>query len=131
MSFGRVIGNEVTKSQIQYFEDFFSLQEYLKKYFKNFNPTAEFVKWAWVEVDAIDSIPNNMERFTLAEGVHAVFDYKGSGSAHDIFQYIYGEWISNSKYQLDDRPHFEVLGAMYKNNDLTSEEEIWIPIKNK
>jgi AraC family transcriptional regulator len=32
---------------------------------------------------------------------------------------------------LDDRPHFEVLGEKYKNNDPTSEKEIWIPILPK
>jgi predicted transcriptional regulator YdeE len=29
----------------------------------------------------------------------------------------------------DDRPHFEVLGKNYKNNDPVSEEEIWIPVR--
>jgi AraC family transcriptional regulator len=30
---------------------------------------------------------------------------------------------------LDQRPHVEVMGEKYKNNDPDSEEEIWIPIK--
>ena len=37
----------------------------------------------------------------------------------------------NSDYKPDDRPHFELLGAKYKNDDPDSEEEIWIPIKRK
>jgi AraC family transcriptional regulator len=41
------------------------------------------------------------------------------------------EWLPNSAYALDDRPHFEALGEQYKNNDPNSEEEIWIPIKPK
>ena len=48
-----------------------------------------------------------------------------------IFQYIFGTWLPNSTYLLADRPHFEVLGEGYKNNDPTSEEEIWIPIQPK
>lgn len=40
-------------------------------------------------------------------------------------------WLPASDYNLDNRPHFEVLGEKYKNNDPTSEEEIWIPIKLK
>jgi len=32
---------------------------------------------------------------------------------------------------LDNRPHFEVLGEKYKNGDPESEEEIWIPVKEK
>ena len=37
----------------------------------------------------------------------------------------------NRLYILDNRPHFEVLGGKYKNNDSNSEEEIWIPVKQK
>lgn len=112
-------------------DDFISLQNYPKEYFKIFKPATEFVKWACVEVDLVENIPENLDRFTLIGGLFAVFEYKGSSSAHEIFQYIYGQWIPNSDYHLDDRPHFEVLGAKYNNDDPTSEEELWIPIKTK
>jgi AraC family transcriptional regulator len=36
-----------------------------------------------------------------------------------------------SEYVVDNRPHFEILGAQYKNNEPDSEEEIWIPIQLK
>ncbi|MEP7234441.1 MAG: GyrI-like domain-containing protein, partial [Ignavibacteriota bacterium] len=45
------------------------------------------------------------------------------------FQYILRTWVPNSNYELDDRPHFEILGEKYKKDDPSSEEEIWIPIK--
>jgi len=45
--------------------------------------------------------------------------------------YIMSQWLPNSKYILDHRPHFELLGAKYKNNSPDSEEEVWIPIKEK
>jgi AraC family transcriptional regulator len=32
---------------------------------------------------------------------------------------------------LNERPHLEVLGNKYKDNDQNSEEELWIPIKAK
>jgi AraC family transcriptional regulator len=51
--------------------------------------------------------------------------------APKTFQYIFGTWLPNSEYVLDNRPHFEILGEKYKNDDPTSEEEIWIPIKAK
>jgi AraC family transcriptional regulator len=70
-----------------------------------------------------------MESFTLKAGKYAVFNYKGLNTDTTIFEYIYGDWLQNSEFSLDDRPHFQVLGAKYKNNDPTSEEEIWIPIK--
>jgi AraC family transcriptional regulator len=72
-----------------------------------------------------------LEVFVLTGGLYAVFDYKGSNKDNTIFRYIYGEWLPNSEYILANRPHFEVLGDKYKNNDPFSEEEIWIPIKKK
>jgi AraC family transcriptional regulator len=32
---------------------------------------------------------------------------------------------------LDNRPHFEILGEKYKQGSPDSEEEIWIPVKEK
>ncbi len=111
--------------------DFISMQLYEPFYFTNFNPSTPFIKWAAVEVSNCDKIPNDLECFTLEGGTYAVFFYKGSSADTSIFQYIFGEWLPNSGYQLGDRPHFEVLGSKYKNNDPTSEEEIWIPITKK
>ena len=108
-----------------------SLQVYKPSYFTNFNPTLEFEKWATVEVTSFEMLPSEMETFTLMGGLYAVFHYVGSSNDPSIFQYIYGTWLPNSDYTLDDRPHFELLGDKYKNNDPTSEEEIWVPIKAK
>jgi AraC family transcriptional regulator len=71
-----------------------------------------------------------MEPLALPGGLYAVFLYHGAASQADqTFQYIFGTWIPNSGYSLDNRPHFEILGKKYKNEDPDSEEEIWIPIK--
>lgn len=111
--------------------DFYSLQVFDPSYFDNFNPNTEFEKWALIEVSDFDTVPNDMEIFLLESGLYAVFSYKGSSADNSIFQYIFTTWIPNSIYSLDNRPHFEVLGEKYKNNDPSSEEEIWIPIKLK
>lgn len=111
--------------------DFISLQVYDASYFQQFNASAEFEKWAAVEVDNYDDLPASMERFDLSGGLYAVFQYKGLNTDHSIFQYIFGTWLPNSNFLLDQRPHFEILGEKYKNNNPNSEEEIWIPIKNK
>lgn len=111
--------------------DMISMQVYKSSHFADFKPTNEFEKWATVEVVNFDSVPIYMETFTLRDGLYAVFDYKGSSADNSIFQYIFGTWLPSSDYDLDDRPHFEVLGDKYKNNDPTSEEEIWIPIQPK
>lgn len=111
--------------------DLISMVVYPTNHFLDFKTTNEFERWATVEVANFDLIPPDMEKFVLPGGLYAVFDYKGSSDASYIYQYIYGIWIPNSEYVLDARPHFEVLGEKYKNNDPTSEEEIWIPVKLK
>lgn len=95
------------------------------------NLNQAFDKWAVIEVSDFEKIPENMKTFNLAGGLYAMFHYKGSSNDTSIFRYIFEEWLPNSNYELDQRPHFEVLGANYRNNDPNSEEEIWIPIKSK
>jgi AraC family transcriptional regulator len=73
-----------------------------------------------------------MEPLEIPEGLYAVFHYKGDQkNAADFFRKIYTEWLPNSGYVLDHRPQFEILGGKYKTNDPNSEEEIWIPVKEK
>ena len=109
--------------------DLYSMQVYHLAYFSHYNPIMEFEKWAAIEVTGFDTIPEGMEAFILEGGLYAVFAYKGLNTDTKIFEYIFTEWLPNSDYTLDDRPHFEVLGEKYKNNDPDSEEEIWVPIK--
>jgi AraC family transcriptional regulator len=112
--------------------DLYSMQVYDEGYFLNFDPNATFTKWAAVEVTDFNSIPAEMESIVLPAGLYAVFLYKGAASAGaKTLQYIFETWLPNSDYLLDNRPHFEVLGEKYKNEDPDSEEEIWIPIKAK
>ena len=100
-------------------------------FFQNFDPTRSFEKWAAIPVSDFDSIPNEMQTLVIPNGLYAVFHYKGSSADSSIYQYIFQEWIPKSGYIVDNRPHFEVLGEKYKNNDPDSEEEIWIPVKKK
>ena len=110
----------------------YSMQIYDPLYFSNFDSNADFEKWATIEVTYFDKVPDEMEAFTLIGGLYTVFSHKGdASSAPKTFQYIFTTWLPNSDYLLDNRPHFEILGEKYKNNDPTSEEEIWIPIKLK
>jgi AraC family transcriptional regulator len=111
--------------------DLISMSVYGRGYFANFNPGNEFEKWACAEVSAFENIPAGMEPYVLPAGLYAVFDYKGPSNDPGIFHYIFTTWLPASEYELDERPHFEVLGAKYKNMDADSEEEIWIPIKHR
>lgn len=108
----------------------YSLQVYAPSFFDQFDPEAVFEKWAAVEVTDYDKVPTGMEPFILPGGLYSVFLYHGSpGAAPVVFQYIFSNWLPQSGYILDNRPHFEILGERYKNDDPDSEEEIWIPIK--
>jgi AraC family transcriptional regulator len=113
--------------------DLISMQVYDRAHpFESFNLHAPFEKWAVVEVTNFDTIPHDMECYTLPGGLYAVFHYKGLPSNFTAtFNYMFKVWLPASNYVLDDRPHFELLGSKYKNNDPESEEEIWIPVKVK
>lgn len=110
-------------------EDLYSMQVYPAGYFEHFNPALEFTKWACKETQEEHPVPEGMQSFTLPGGLYAKFRYKGLNTDTSVFEYIYTQWLPASDYTLDDRPHFEVLGSLYKNNDPESEEDIYIPVK--
>lgn len=114
-------------------EDLFSVQVYDQDLdFKDFNPTTIFTKWAAVEVSDFNTIPESMDSYVLEGGLYAVFIHKGTPSDFPkTAQYIFGKWMPASDYELDQREHFELLSEKTKRNDPDSEEEVWIPIKQK
>jgi AraC family transcriptional regulator len=113
--------------------DLISMQAFDKTFdFKDFNLETEFVKWAVAEVSDFNNVADGMETYILQGGLYAIFLHKGDAmNFQKTSQYIFGHWLPRSDYQLDNREHFDVLGARYKLNDPESEEEIWIPIKPK
>jgi AraC family transcriptional regulator len=111
--------------------DVFSLQVY-KKFtdLKDISPDTVFKKHALVEVSCFDNTPEQMEHFNLEAGLYAVFIHKGTTQQfYNTWLSIFTEWLPNSKYQLDQRPHFEVLPEGYSPNSEENTEEVWIPIK--
>jgi len=111
--------------------DVLSVNLYGKDYFAEFKPDREFEKWAAAEVTSITDIPHGMDTLEIPSGLYAVFSYKGLSTDNSIYQYIFSVWLPNSDFRLDHRPHFEILGKKYRNNDPNSEEEIWIPVRKK
>ncbi|WP_048641438.1 GyrI-like domain-containing protein [Cyclobacterium amurskyense] len=113
-------------------QEFIALQVYEASYFSSaFDPSKEFDQWACMEVENGKEIHQELTPFLLKGGLFAVFNYKGPSTDHSVFEYIYGTWIPESQFQLDDRPHFQVMGEKYSNNSPSSEEEIWIPLRRK
>ncbi len=97
-----------------------------------FQLDAIFTKWAAAEVSEYSVVPEGMETFVLEAGLYAVFLHKGAaGTGPATFRYIFETWFPQSGYVPDQRPHFEILGDKYKNNDPESEEEIWIPVRKR
>lgn len=110
--------------------DYVSLQVYGTTGPEMFAPGTQFEKWALVEVADHDAIPEGMERYDLHGGLYAVFVHEGPASAAPAtFGYIFGTWLPQSGYELDDRPHFEVLPEGYDPMDPNAREEVWIPLK--
>jgi AraC family transcriptional regulator len=113
--------------------DLYSIQVYDDDaYFRNFNPQTTFTKFAAIEATDFSIIPDEMETLIIESGLYAVFIYKGLPQGFPLFaNYIFGDWLPNSGYLLDHRPHFEVLTESYNPTDANSQEEVWIPVKEK
>ena len=108
----------------------YSVKVYDSEYsFSDFDPAAEFDKWAAVEVTHRF---DGMDKLEIPAGKYAVFAHRGPATeAPRTFGYIFGEWLPKSSYELDPRPHFEVLPEGYDPFDPNATEEIWIPIRDK
>ncbi len=107
----------------------YDLRVYPDGYFESFSPANTFAKWAAVEVEEVKEIPEGMEVFHLVGGDYAVFRTADGKTDPNIFQYIFGQWMPNSSFQLDDRPHFERLDPKGIKNNPEPDEEYWVPIK--
>ena len=112
--------------------ELYSIEIYPPLFFDKFNPEAEFEKWAAVEVTDFDSIPEGMETLVSSEGLYAVFVHKGpASSASKTYQYIFETWFPNSDFLIDNRPHFYIFPPLLQNEGPDSEEELWIPVKDR
>lgn len=110
--------------------DLVCVQNFPADYYSAFNPSTTFEKWAAAEVISFEAVPEGMETTIIPSGLYAVFLFKGSpANAAPFFQNIFMNWFPSSGFVVDHRPHFDILGSKYKNNDPESEEEIWIPVK--
>jgi len=116
-----------TKSQ-----SVFDLIIYPNSYFKVFNPATCYKKHAMVEVPNFENVPDGMETLILPKGKYAVFSINGYEPNPAVFQYIYSEWVpNNSDYQLDDRPHFDILTEKIQQQAEDAVQEIWVPVFEK
>ena len=113
--------NEILTSNHDFVVD---LKFYPKTYFEVFDPAKQFFKYAGVLVSKDSIVPDQMELIVIPAGQYAVFQQHQKQDDR-IFEYIFTEWLPKSKYQLDHRPHFDLIFTA------TTPDEIWIPIKLK
>jgi len=108
----------------------YSIEVYPPLFFDHFNANTTFEKWAAAEVTNFNSVPGEMDTLVSPQGLYAVFLHVGPASTGPItYQYIFANWLPNSAYTIDNRPHFAIMGEKYKHDDPAAEEEIWIPVK--
>lgn len=86
--------------------------------------------WACAEVSSLDRIPAEMTGFKVPNGDYAVFLHKGM-DASKTYQQIMTQWLPDSGYEIDNRPHFQVMGDRYINGSPDSEEDFYVPIRLK
>ena len=109
----------------------YSVKVYDSSYsFAAFDPAAEFDKWAAVAVNDDAAVPEGLESLTIPAGKYAEFVHIGPASAAPrTFGYIFGEWLPASQFELDLRPHFEILPEGYDPFEENAEERVLIPIR--
>jgi len=95
---------------------------------ENGTPREAFEIWACAEVMDFDTIPNHMKAYTIPSGTYAIFPHKGM-DAGSTYQNIMSEWLPTSGYEIDNRPHFQVMGEKYKNGSADSEEDFYVPVR--
>lgn len=110
--------------------DFYSVQIFDEDLeFSRFTPQTVFEKWAAVEVGSFEEIPDGLETFVIPAGKYAIFIHKGLPSDFPkTSRHIFGEWLPSSEFELDNRPHFEIMDKDYKPDDPNAEEEVWVPV---
>lgn len=113
--------------------EFYSVQIFDENLqFEQFTPQTYFEKWAAVEVESTEEYPADFEEYTLTPGKYARFIHQGMPETFsETSKYIFGHWLPNSAYQLDNRPHFEIMDETYRIDSPDSTEEVYIPIQLK
>lgn len=107
-----------------------SLQNHDNFDYNNIPTTMTFEKWIGVEVANLNNVPEGMETLTIKPGKYLVIDFKGAMQEFvKNWHYLHSQWLPNSEFELDNRPHFEKLSPSYNPMNTVNEEEIWMPIK--
>lgn len=87
---------------------------------------------ACVTIDAgrdTSNIRDKLSEKTIAGGEYAVFHFMGGDSEiHHAFNWIYGVWLAESRFELDDKPAFMVY-ERYVESGAEHKAKIYIALK--
>jgi AraC family transcriptional regulator len=109
----------------------FDVRIYPNDYFKSgYNPERTFRKWAAMEVYALNKIPEGMQVVTIPAGKYAVFTVPKNIDS-TMFQYIFTEWLPNSQFTIDSRPHYDEFDVKAIAKASKAMQRIMIPIRLK
>lgn len=112
------------------FDKLYSIQDFDGVDFSNFTANTEFQKWAAIEVTEAKHIPTGMEVLEMPQGKYAIFIHKGTPATFKkTTDYIFGEWLPNSGFELDNRPHLSIMSKDYRPDDAAAKELVCIPVK--
>jgi AraC family transcriptional regulator len=86
----------------------YSVASYPPDFFSAFHQDRAFNKWAAAAL-TINVMPTaELSWLEIPAGRYAVFEYHGpAADAAPFFKVIFNEWLPQSGYRLDSRPHFE------------------------
>jgi AraC family transcriptional regulator len=93
-------------------------------------------KWFYMAcggVENLNNIPATMVGKIIPAHTYAVFTHKGLlRDLGKTFQYVYHEWLPNSKYKIGDCYDFELYDERFKGGDNPdSEIDIYLPVVEK
>ncbi|MCB0645958.1 MAG: GyrI-like domain-containing protein [Saprospiraceae bacterium] len=106
----------------------FDIRSYPAGFYTNFNPKKEYKKAAMIRLAEGYQMPAEFDTFEIPEGLYAIFEYNGAKEANSAFDYIFSEWFPSAPFEIDDRPHFDIILPM-KRQDEDAKQRICIPIR--
>jgi len=76
-----------------------------------------------------EDLPEGMTVRNLPKRLYAIFTHRGSlENLDETYQFIYGQWLPASDYELAPNEELEVYGEEFDPDKPNSALEIWIPL---
>ncbi len=109
-------------------EQVYDIQIYPADYYKQFNPSATFIKWAALaeQDSSLDEL--GLAKLCVPAGKYLCFQM-GGREPEQFFSKLYTVWLPQSKYSLDHRPHFDKIWPDKVTRGSILKQEVYIPIQ--